>query len=202
MRYDINQEDIASALKEAGSTRRYVDRQDYVTVLKELGDGHEYIDDQDLSEFIIGTTGTGGDGDSDMKILRKSFPNMVGVASQDLFIPVGGFVGVQAWAKLTTTFVAPDFNSKIEVGVVGNLSWLLTLINMTDEGNPAGEMHVGNWGQPSPSFAFGSLAQQGIFIAPGTNIKLSISGPPITAGGWDICVLWFPADEGATLVAA
>lgn len=58
LRWDVNQEDIATALKEAGAPYTYIDRQDYATVLKRLeaadagGVDHEYIDDQDLSEFI------------------------------------------------------------------------------------------------------------------------------------------------------
>jgi len=194
MKDDINQEDIATALRGAGSDRYRIDRQDYATVLKQLGDGHEYIDDQDLSEFILGHTG----GDNAMAMLHKPFPNLAGFNSDIPIFNFTGPVGFSIIVYITQTLVVtgtvalqcgytavPDNWIYGNIGVGTHLAgkfWYGTVLN-------------------NPSFSYHQAETSGMFVDQTFGVRLRKFGAgSITAGGIVIAAKWHPVVEGAEML--
>jgi len=199
---DINQEDIATALKAAGSTRKFIDRQDYVTVLKELGDDHEYVDDQDIPDFILGLAAAGG---GMFQIFNKQIDLVGLVNGTPLITAANGYVGLILWGRVLEGFVGTDTTSKLQVGFDAIPSHYVstnTSIGLTPGtgGYTVGEILMGNQANVSPSLEFYFALQRAAFINQTTIIKAFVSGTPLLGGKLKLQGIWVPIDEGAELV--
>jgi hypothetical protein len=129
--HDVNQEDIATALKNAGSNHVYIDRQDYVSAMKNMGSDRIYIDDQDIPGVIMNAGG--------------GLPPDVTPPVPSSFSPADNAIGVN-----TAPLLIAMFSNFIRLGTAGNITIKKTSDDSvveawnvaTEAGTGAGQVNV------------------------------------------------------------